>query len=50
MRFKRLIFILLAIMPLMTFAQYDIKNDKISTWMFQVTYAYQFPGKDTKVL
>ena len=45
-----MIFILLAIMPLMTFAQYDIKNDKISTWMFQVTYAYQFPGKDTKVL
>ena len=47
---KRLIFILLAIMPFMMNAQYDIKSDKISTWMFQATYAYQFPGMDTKVL
>ena len=50
MKCKRLIFILLAVMPFMTMAQYDIKNEKIPTWLFQVTYAYQFPGKDTKVL
>jgi len=28
----------------------DIKNECIPTWMFQFTYAYQFPQKDTKVL
>lgn len=47
---KRLIFILLTFIPFMMNAQYDIKSEKISTWMFQATYAYQFPGKDTKVL
>lgn len=50
MKCKRLIFIILAIIPLITLAQKDIKTDTISTWMFQFTYAYQFPGKDTKIL
>ena len=47
---KRLILILLTFIPFIMNAQYDIKSEKISTWMFQATYAYQFPGKDTKVL
>lgn len=50
MRFRRLILMLLAVMPLAMSAQYDIKKEKISTWMFEVSYAYQFPGMDTKVL
>ena len=50
MKFKRLIVILLATMPFITMAQYDIKNEKIDTWLFQGTYAYQIPGKDTKTL
>lgn len=50
MRYKKLIIIFLAFLPFVASAQYDIKNDKISTWMFQVTYAYQFPGMDTKTL
>ena len=50
MRFRRLIFMLLAVMPLMMSAQYDIKTEKIPTWMFEVTYSYQIPGMDTKVL
>ena len=50
MRYKKLIIIFLAFLPFIASAQYDIKNDKISTWMFQVTYAYQFPGMDTKTL
>ncbi len=50
MRCKRLILILLAILPFATWAQSDIKTEKISTWMFQATYAYQIPGQDTKVL
>jgi len=50
MRYKRLIFTLLVFIPFLMEAQKDIKSEKISTWMFQVTYAYQFPGKDTKVL
>ena len=50
MRCKRLIFILLAIIPFITYGQYDIKKEAIPTWMFQVTYAYQIPGQDTKTL
>lgn len=50
MRRKLLTFIVLAFMPILMMAQYDIKKEQISTWMFQVTYAYQFPGQDTKVL
>lgn len=50
MKRKILTIILLAFIPLFMEAQYDIKSEKIPTWMFQVTYAYQFPGKDTKVL
>lgn len=50
MRVKRLILILLAIIPFVAEAQKDIKKEKISTWMFQVMYSYQFPGKDTKTL
>ena len=50
MRCKTLILILLAFTPFVIKAQYDIKREKISTWMFQATYAYQFPGQDTKVL
>lgn len=50
MRYKRLILILLAITPLVMKAQVDIKSDRVSTFMFQATYAYQFPGQDTKVL
>jgi len=49
MRRKYLIIILLTVLPFITAAQHDIKNEKISTWMFQATYAYQFPGQDTKV-
>ena len=47
---KRLILIILTILPVVAAAQKDIKTEKISTWMFQATYAYQFPGRDTKVL
>lgn len=50
MKGKKLILILLAVMPMMMTAQKDIKSERISTFMFQATYAYQFPGKDTKVL
>ena len=50
MRCKTLILFLLAFTPFLIKAQYDIKSEKISTWMFQATYAYQFPGQDTKVL
>ena len=50
MRCKSLIFIILTIIPSLVSAQQDIKSEKTPTWMFQVTYAYQFPGKDTKVL
>ena len=50
MRFKSLIIILLALAPTFATAQKDIKTEKISTFMFQFTYAYQFPEKDTKVL
>lgn len=50
MKFRRLIFILLAFMPLIMSAQYDIKKEKIPTWMFSVNYAYQVPDKDTKIL
>ncbi len=50
MRCKTLIFILLAFTPFIIKAQYNIKSDTISTFMFQVTYAYQFPGQDTKTL
>lgn len=32
------------------YAQKDIKKAPISTFMFQATYSYQFPGADTKVL
>jgi len=28
----------------------DVKNECVPTFMFQVTYAYQFPGADTKTL
>lgn len=50
MKCKILILTCLAIFPIVMMAQKDIKNEKISTWMFQATYGYQFPGKDTKVL
>lgn len=50
MKRKNLIIILLLMAPFMANAQQDIKTEQIHTWMFQVTYAYQFPGKDTKVL
>ena len=50
MKGKKLILILLAVMPMMMTAQKDIKSERISTFMFQATYDYQFPGKDTKVL
>ena len=50
MRRKLLIFIVVAFLPIIMMAQYDIKREQISTWMFQATYAYQFPGQDTKVL
>ena len=50
MRRKSLILILLAFTPFLIKAQHDIKSEKISTLMFQATYAYQFPGKDTTVL
>ena len=48
MKCKSLIFIILLITPFLVKAQQDIKSEHIHTWMFEVTYAYQFPGKDTK--
>ena len=50
MRCKSLIIMLLSFIPTVMTAQYDIKSEKISTWMFQASYAYEFPGLDTKVL
>jgi len=50
MKNKSLIIILLLIVPIFAKAQKDIKTEKISTFMFEATYAYQFPGKDTKTL
>lgn len=50
MRRKILTIIILLFTPLFIMAQQDIKKEKIHTLMFQATYAYQFPGKDTKVL
>ncbi len=50
MRCKRLILILLTMAPLAMAAQRDIKTERISTFMFQATYAYQFAGQDTKTL
>ena len=50
MKFKTLMFILLAVVPMLATAQQDIKTERINTFMFQATYAYQFPGKDTKTL
>ena len=50
MKCKSLIFTILLIAPFLANAQQDIKSEPIHTWMFEVTYAYQFPGKDTKVL
>ena len=50
MRCKRLILIILAFLPFVMSAQKDIKHEKISTWMFQAMYSYQWPGMDTKVL
>lgn len=50
MKIKSLIFILLIIFPVFVHAQKDIKKSCISTILFQATYAYQFPGADTKVL
>ena len=50
MKLKSLIFILLAVVPFLATAQQDIKTECIHTFMFQATYAYQFPGKDTKTL
>lgn len=50
MKYKLLIFILFIISPFLLKAQQDIKKEHIKTFMFQATYAYQFPGKDTKTL
>ena len=50
MKCKLLIFILFIISPFLIKAQQDIKKEHIKTFMFQATYAYQFPGKDTKTL
>lgn len=44
------LFLVLTIFPLAGKAQKDIKKSCISTVLFQATYAYQFPGLDTKVL
>ena len=50
MKCKSLIITLLLIIPLAVTAQKDIKKEKIQTLMFQATYAYQFPERDTKVI
>ncbi len=50
MGFKKLILTILILTPIVIKAQQDIKSDHIQTFLFQVTYAYQFPGRDTKVL
>jgi len=50
MGFKKLILTILILTPIVMKAQQDIKNDTIQTFLFQATYAYQFPGRDTKTL
>jgi len=40
----------LFILPLFADAQKDITKECVPTFMFQATYAYQFPGADTKIL
>lgn len=50
MRKSILLIAFFIVLPLMVKAQKDITKDKISTWMFQVSYSYQFPGMDTKTL
>lgn len=49
-RIKLLILISFLIFPFALDAQRDIKKECVPTFMFQMTYAYQFPGADTKVL
>lgn len=50
MKIKSLVLILFIIFPVFVHAQKDIKKSCISTTLFQATYAYQFPGADTKTL
>lgn len=50
MGFKKLILTILILTPVVMKAQQDIKKDTIQTFLFQATYAYQFPGRDTKTL
>lgn len=50
MRIKFLAFISFLMIHLFVDAQKDITKECVPTLMFQATYAYQFPGADTKVL
>lgn len=50
MKLKTYLLLLMVIIPFVLEAQKDITKDKVPTFMFQATYAYQFPGADTKVL
>ena len=50
MKVRFIILISLFILPLFADAQKDITKECVPTFMFQATYAYQFPGADTKIL
>lgn len=50
MKCKSLIITILLLVPIIAKAQKDIKTEKVSTFMFQFTYAYQFAGMDAKTL
>ena len=50
MRLRLYIIFLFVIMPFFLEAQKDIKKECVPTVMFNATYAYQFPGGDTKIL
>ncbi len=50
MKLRNLIIVLFLFVSYVAVAQKDITKETISTAMFQVTYAYQFPGADTKIL
>lgn len=41
---------ILVVFPFLLEAQKDISKSCVNTVMFQATYAYQFPGADTKIL
>lgn len=50
MRLRHYIILFFLMMPFFLEAQKDIKKECVPTVMFSATYAYQFPGADTKIL